>query len=108
MTQQCTVMAIFTPKPEFRDEIRELLLRITPLVHSEPGCEFYTMNETTDGRFIHIEAWESRELWQQHNARETVKEIVAGVEGKLLCDVEVTEMYNLPTGKLGKGSLAGK
>mgnify|MGYP000485195743 CR=1 FL=1 len=108
MTEQCTVMAIFTPRPEFRDEVRDLLLRITPLVHSEPGCEFYTMNETTDGRFIHIEAWATRELWQQHNARQTVTDIVAGVEGKLVKDVEVIEMYNVPTGDQNKGSLTGR
>jgi quinol monooxygenase YgiN len=107
MTDQCTVIAIFTPKPEHRDEIRNLLLRVTPLVHSEPGCEFYAMNEDVDGRFIHIEAWKSRELWQQHNLRDSVSEIVAGVEGKLVRNVEVYEMYNLPTGGQGKGSLTG-
>ena len=108
MTDQCTVIAIFTPKPEHREEVRELLLRITPLVHSEPGCEFYTMNEEVDGRFIHIEAWATRELWQEHNGRQTVKDIIAGVEGKLGRDVEVYEMYNVPTGDSGKGSLTGK
>ncbi len=108
MTDQCTVIAIFTPKPEHRDEIRDLLLRITPLVHSEPGCEFYAMNEDVEGRFIHVEAWANRSLWQEHNGRQTVKDIIAGVEGKLERDVEVYEMYNLPTGNHGKGSLTGK
>jgi quinol monooxygenase YgiN len=108
MTDQCTVIAIFTPKLEHREEVRELLLRITPLVHSEPGCVFYTMNEDVDGRFIHIEAWATRALWQEHNNRQTVKDIVAGVAGKLERDVEVYEMYNQPTGTAGKGSLTGQ
>ena len=104
----CTVIAIFTPKPEHRDEIRALLLKVTPGVQSEPGCEFYTVNEAVDGRFIQIEAWTTRELWKEHDKRETVAEIVAGIEGKLERDVEVIELYNLPTGTLGKGSLTGK
>ena len=108
MLEQCTVIAIFTPKTEHREEIRELLLRITPLVHSEPGCEFYTLNEDVDGRFVFIEAWSTRALWQEHNDRQTVEDIIAGVEGKLQRDVEVYEMYNQPTGSVGKGSLTGK
>lgn len=27
MTDQCTVIAIFTPKPEHREEVRDLLFR---------------------------------------------------------------------------------
>lgn len=108
MTDQCTVIAIFTPKPEHREEVRDLLLRITPLVHTEPGCEFYTLNEDVEGRFIHVEAWSTREFWLEHNDRQTVKDIVAGVAGKLQREVEVYEMYNLPTGASGKGSLTGK
>lgn len=102
----CTVVAVFTPKPEYRDEIRELLYRITPLVHSEPGCEFYTMNQDVQGRFVHIEAWTTRQDWIDHMERQTVKDILAGVEGKLEREVEVYELYNVPTGDSGKGSLA--
>jgi hypothetical protein len=36
----------------------------------------------------------------------TVKEILATVEGKLQREVEVYELYNVPTGNSGKGSLA--
>ena len=102
----CTVIAIFTPKPEFASEIRDLLYRVTPLVHEEPGCEFYTMNQDVEGRFIHVEAWTTRQHWIDHVEQPTVKEILAGVEGKLERDVEVYELYNVPTGTSGKGSLA--
>ena len=101
----CTVVAIFTPKPEFRDEVRELMRRITPLVHEEPGCEFYTMNEGSDGRLIQIEAWTTKQHWIDHMEEPTVRDILAGVEGKLEGPVEVHEMYNIPTGTSGKGSI---
>ena len=105
-TSQCIVVAVFTPMDEHRDAIRELLARVTPIVHDEPGCEFYTMNEDVEGRFVHIEAWTTRQHWVEHIAKPSVKEILAGVEGKLTRDVEVYEMYNVPTGDSGKGSLA--
>ena len=106
MTAFCTVIAIFSPKPEFHDEVRDLLYRITPLVHDEPGCEFYTMNEDVEGRFIHIEAWTTKQHWLDHMEKQTVIDILAGVDGKLTKDVEVYELYNVPTGTSGKGSLA--
>lgn len=106
MTEICTVVAIFTPKPEFHSEVKELLYKITPLVHDEPGCEFYTMNEDADGRLIQIEAWTTREHWVEHIKQQTVIDILSGVEGKLTKDVEVFEMYNIPTGTSGKGSLS--
>jgi len=105
MTDICTVVAIFTPKPEFHSEIRDLLYRVTPLVHEEPGCEFYTMNEDADGRLIQIEAWTTKQHWLDHIEQRTVIDILAGVEGKLTKDIEVYEMYNIPTGTSGKGSI---
>lgn len=106
MTRICTVVAIFTPKPECYKEVYELLYRITTLVHLEVGCEFYTMNEDVDGRIVQIEAWTTKEHWLDHIEQQTVKDILAGVEGKLTKDIEVFEMYNVPTGTSGKGSLA--
>lgn len=98
-------MAVFTPLDEYREDIRELLVRVTPTVHDEPGCEFYTMNEDVDGRFVHIEAWTTRQHWVDHMDKPSVKEILAGVKGKLAREIEVYEMYNVPTGDSGKGSL---
>ena len=52
-------------------------------------------------------AWHTtRQHWIDHVEKPTVKEILAGVEGKLERDVEVYELYNVPTGTSGKGSLA--
>ena len=106
MTEICTVIAIFTPKPEHADEVRSLLVRISPLVHEEPGCEFYALHQDVEGRLVFVEAWTTRELWITHCEMPTVKEILAGVEGKLQRDVEVYEMYGVPSGASGKGLLA--
>ena len=101
----CTIVAIFTPKPEFRTAVRDLLLRVTPRVHEEPVCEFYTLNEEVTGKLIYLEAWTTRRHWLDHMKEPTVAEILGGVEGKLEREVDVYEMYNLPTGLSGKGTL---
>jgi hypothetical protein len=41
-----------------------------------------------------------------HIEKPTVVEILAGVEGKLVRDIEVYELYNVPTGNSGKGTLS--
>ena len=102
---RCNVVAIFTPKSEHRDEIRSLLLRITPIVHDEPGCELYAMHEDVEGRFIFVETWTTRDDWTDHVDRQTVKDILTGVEGKLIGEIQVFEMHHLSTGSSGKGSL---
>jgi len=90
---KCRVIAIFQPNIESYEEVKQLLLEITPLVYLEPGCEEYDLHETVDGRLIQIETWTTRELWVSHGDQENVARIRAGIAGKLKQDVEVIEMY---------------
>jgi quinol monooxygenase YgiN len=106
VTEVCAVIAIFTPKPERLGEIEDLLARISPLVHEEAGCDFYALHQDVEGRLTFVEAWATRRLWIEHMQEPTVKEILAGVEGKLVKEVEVYGLYNLPTGLTVKGVLA--
>jgi quinol monooxygenase YgiN len=89
----CTVTAIFQPKPEYRDEIKNLLLEQAAIVRTENGCEYYDLYDDVNGNLVFIEAWTTRELWQIHNQADTVKAIMSGVEGKLLSPVLVAELY---------------
>jgi quinol monooxygenase YgiN len=90
----CTVVATFEPKPEFREEIRKLLLEQAAIVRTEPGCEYYDLYDQVNGNLVFVEAWSTRELWMIHNDAATVKTINAGVEGKLLMPVSVQELYS--------------
>lgn len=89
----CTVIAIFSPLPEHREQIRELLLEQAELVRKEPGCEYYDLYDDVSQDLVFVEAWETRELWQIHNDAATVAAIRAGVEGKLAKPIEVRELY---------------
>jgi quinol monooxygenase YgiN len=89
----CTVVATFEPKPEFRDEIRALLLEQAAIVRGEPGCEYYDLYDQVNGNLVFVEAWSSREHWMIHNDAPTVAAINNGVEGKLVKPVTVQELY---------------
>lgn len=89
----CTVVATFEPKPEFRDEIRTLLLEQAAIVRGEQGCEYYDLYDQVNGNLVFVEAWSSRELWVIHNNAPTVAAIKKGIDGKLLNPVAVQELY---------------
>ena len=87
------MVATLEPKPEFRDEIRALLIEQAAIVRGEPGCEYYDLYDQVNGNLVFVEAWSTRELWMIHNDAATVKTINAGVEGKLQKPVSVQELY---------------
>jgi quinol monooxygenase YgiN len=89
----CTVTATFQPIPEFRDEIRKLLVEQAAIVRTEDGCEYYDLYDDVNGNLVFIEAWTTREKWMIHNDAPTVTAINQGVEGKLLSPVVVSELY---------------
>ena len=89
----CTVVATFEPLAEYREEIRSTLLEQAKLVRLEPGCEYYDLYDQVNGNLVFVEAWSTRELWQQHNNAQTVKTIQSFIEGKLKSPVLVQELY---------------
>ena len=91
--KKCTVVATFEPQEEHREEIRKVLIEQAALVRLEPGCEYYDLYDQVNGNLVFVEAWSSRELWQDHNSAPTVKTIQAATEGKLKSPVLVQELY---------------
>ncbi|WP_296631070.1 antibiotic biosynthesis monooxygenase [Rhodoluna sp.] len=81
--------AIFTPMPEYLDEIRAYLLSISEEVRNEPGCNFYDLYDEATGKLVFIEQWASREDWLKHNDAPSVAKITQFVEGKLNAPVEL-------------------
>jgi quinol monooxygenase YgiN len=89
----CTVTASFEPIPEFREQVRKLLLEQAAIVRTEPGCEYYDLYDHVNGNLVFIEAWTTRQDWIVHNDAPTVQAINEGVLGKLLSPVLVSELY---------------
>jgi quinol monooxygenase YgiN len=91
----CIVIATFAPKPEHYDEVKRVLLEVSPEVHLEEGCELYALHEEVGGALTFVEKWTSRDHWHRHGRNETVARIKGGVEGLLTRDIEVREMYGV-------------
>ena len=92
--KKCTVVATFEPIDEYREEIKKVLIEQATLVRLEPGCEYYDLYEQVNGNLVFVEAWSTRDLWQEHNDAPTVKTIQAAVDGKLKSPVLVQELYS--------------
>lgn len=73
--------------------MRKVLLEQAELVRLEEGCEYYDLYDQVGGNLVFVEAWSTRDLWQEHNNAQTVKTIQAFVEGKLKSPVLVQELY---------------
>ena len=95
MAKPCIVIATFTPTPDHYDEVKRVLLEVSPEVHLEEGCELYALHEEVEGRLVLVEKWTTRELWMTHLSLETVARIEKAIEGLLESDVEVREMYGV-------------
>lgn len=89
----CVVIATFKVKPEFREEVRTMLLAEQVGVLTEEGCLTYALHDDVNGDLVFVESWQSRELWMIHNDAPSVARIMAGVEGKLVEHVRVQELY---------------
>lgn len=105
MKAACIVIATFTPQPGHFEAVRDVLLHAIPLVHQEDGCELYALHEDVDNRLVLIEKWTTREAWRVHLGLPAVATLKANLEGLLVGDVEVSEMYNTPSGTPEQGTL---
>jgi len=103
MSERCVVVALIRPLEGKNTEVRQHLEAVIPAVHQESGCEFYALHESTDGTFIFVEAWDSRQQWVDHVEGPTVAEINSRLEGLLAFPAEVHETYGVPAGEPLRG-----
>ena len=89
----CVVIATFKVKPDFREEVRSLLLAEQEGVLTEEGCLTYALHDDVNGDLVFVESWSSRALWMIHNDAPSVARIMAGIDGKLVEPVRVQELY---------------
>lgn len=98
MSKPCIVIATFVPMAEHHAAVREALESVIPDVHQEAGCELYALHEETEGRFVLVEKWSSRELWREHLTLAPVARLGGLLEGLLVSPVAVQEMYPVASG----------
>ena len=62
-----TVAAVLTAKHGRADEVIAALREVSPLVHSEPGCDYYAAHREQDGdAVVMVERWTTRQELEAH------------------------------------------
>src|SRR5258708_21303660 len=65
------VVATMKAKPESVDAVREARKQAIEAVHSEPGCDLYSLHEA-DGTFVFVEQWADADALKTHSAAPAV------------------------------------
>jgi len=104
-TAPIVVTAYFSPKPEARAAVLDVLHAAIPRVHEEPGCELYAIHDAPDGTIVMLEKWTSEAELDVHGTSPAVVDLVAALDGLLLEPVAVTRLTPLPVGDAQRGAL---
>jgi quinol monooxygenase YgiN len=99
-----TVVATIYPKPEDRQAVIDAFAEIIGKVHTEDGCELYTLHEGED-RLVMIEKWASPEALQVHDKGPALAELGAALNGKLSGPIDLQILTPHPAGDQQKGVL---
>ncbi|HVV20267.1 MAG TPA: putative quinol monooxygenase [Pseudonocardiaceae bacterium] len=99
------LVATVHPKPEHRDEVIAVFETVIAKVHAdEPGCELYALHEGEDS-LVMIEKYTDQEAVDAHRRGAGLKELVAGLDGKLSAPLDVRVLRPHPAGSADKGAL---
>ena len=99
-----TVVATMKVKPESVDTVREIMKRTIEQVHSEPGCELYSLHET-DGTFIFVEQWADADALNTHSGAPAVAEFFGAIGEHLDGATDIKLLQTVVAGDPAKGQL---
>jgi quinol monooxygenase YgiN len=105
MSESVIVTVTFVPADGAGGEVISALERGISEVHSERGCELYSLHEVPDGTLFMIEKWTSVADLDAHAAGETVARLDASLEGLLAEAAVVTRIVPHPAGTRSQGQL---
>ena len=77
-----TIVATMKAKPESVDAVRNACTQAIEAVHSEPGCDLYSLHEA-DGTFVFVEQWADADALKTHSTAPAVATLF-GTVGELL------------------------
>jgi quinol monooxygenase YgiN len=98
------VVATIRPLPEHRDEVVAAIKETIALVHTEDGCELYSLNEAPD-RLMMIEKWASREALDAHLKAANLAALGPRLAGKVAGPADIVVLQPAPAGDPAKGQV---
>lgn len=98
------VVATLTAKPESVEAVRTACQQAMETVHSEPGCDLYSLHEA-DTTFVFIEQWADADALQAHTAAPAVAALFDTIGGHLASAPEIKVLQPVVAGDPSKGQL---
>jgi quinol monooxygenase YgiN len=99
-----TVVATMKAKPESVDAVRDACTKAIDAVHSEPGCDLYSLHEA-DGTFVFVEQWADADALRTHSTAPAVTALF-GTVGELLDGApDIKMLQPVVAGEPAKGQL---
>ena len=88
------ITAIVSIKPDFREEVLQVLKNMVQKTQEEGGCELYRLhqNNEDENTFIFYEIWKNEAALSAHNQQPYILEFVALVAEKLQKKPEILKM----------------
>jgi quinol monooxygenase YgiN len=91
-------------KPESVDAVRDACKQAIEAVHSEPGCDLYSLHEA-DGTFVFVEQWADADALKAHSAAPAVATLFGTVSELLDGAPEIKLLQPVVAGDAAKGQL---
>ena len=100
MTNQLTVFARITPKPEHFDAARQAVLGIIGKTRAERGCRAFTLHDDREGggRLYLYEVWDSEAALADHHDQPYTQAVFQSYQEWLAEPVELTMMRRIDLG----------
>jgi len=99
-----TVVATMKAKPESVDTVREACKQAIEAVHSEPGCDLYSLHES-DGTFVFVEQWADEAALQAHSTAPAVGTLFGTIGEHLDGGADIKVLKPVVAGDPAKGQL---
>jgi quinol monooxygenase YgiN len=97
MSDQITIFARITPKPEHADSARAAILAIIPATRAEPGCHVFALKEAwdTDGCLYLYEVWENNAALAAHYSQSYTQKVFDNYRDWLSEPVAITKLRHV-------------
>jgi quinol monooxygenase YgiN len=99
-----TVVATMKAKPESVDAVRDACKKALEAVHSEPGCDLYSVHEA-DGTFVFVEQWADADALKAHSTAPAVTTFFGTVGELLDGQPDIKMLQQVVAGDPAKGKL---
>lgn len=99
-----TVIATMKAKPESVDTVRDACKQAIEAVHSEPGCDLYSLHEA-DGTFVFVEQWADTDALTAHSKAPAVGTLFGTIGEHLDGAPDIKMLQPVVAGDPAKGQL---